>query len=149
MAPNISQSHLALLAGRVNDAFHAGRPAWKPNATEIKKALMTILNTDRNFLNKLERMRCTSMTDNLVIELVHSYAPELARASPVGGKGKGKGNKMPTNNTNNNNNKGKGKGKGKDKGQRHRQGHLRQAATVQRNPDVLLLQWSGSTSDRC
>ena len=61
-------------------------------------------------------MHTTGMKDNLITEVVKMYAPELARASAVGGKGthgKGSGhsNKMPTNS----NNKGKGKGKGKGK----------------------------------
>ena len=51
MAPMINQSHLATLAGRVNDAFHAGRPVWKPNHNEVKKALIDILKTDGNYLN--------------------------------------------------------------------------------------------------
>ena len=101
----ISQSNLANLAGRVNDEFHAGRPVWKPNHIEVKKALIDILKTDGNFLNKLDRMRCAGMKDNLITELVHNYAPALARATPAGGKGKGgKGNKMHNNNNDNNNN---------------------------------------------
>ena len=86
MSHNITQSHLAVLAGRVNDAFHSGRPEWKPNAPLIKKTLALILDVDENYLNKVERMRCSSMTDDLVTELVKNYGPDLARANHGGGK---------------------------------------------------------------
>ena len=50
MAINIMQSHSALFAGRINNCFHAGRPAWKPNNPFIKKTLEQLIGVDRNFL---------------------------------------------------------------------------------------------------
>ena len=117
MSYNLLQSHTAMFAGRVNNCFYAGRPAWKPNHPHIKKALEQIIGVDKGFLKKLERMHTTGMKDNLISEVIKMYAPELARSAnnAVGGNGKAAG-KGKNNNNNNNNNKGKGKGKGAGKG---------------------------------
>ena len=89
MASNTMSSHHALFSGRVNNCFHAGRPAWKPNDPAIKKALDSIMGAYKTFLRKLERMQTTSMKDTLITEVGKMHAPELAR--PGNGKSNGKG----------------------------------------------------------
>ena len=114
---NLMQSHSSLFAGRVNNAFHNGAPAWKPNHPKIKGVLKRTLSADKSFLKKLERMQTTNMKVSLILEVVKMYAPELARVSTTasggqGAQGKGTGKSNNKMHTNNNNNKGKGKGKG-------------------------------------
>ena len=46
MAGNNMQAHSAFFAGRINNCFHAGRPAWKPNHPIIKKTLEQIIGVD-------------------------------------------------------------------------------------------------------
>ena len=116
MASEQLRSHAALFAGRINDTFHSGHPQWKPNNPLVKNALDRIIGHDKTFLRKLtDRMITRTKRDNLILETVKMYAPELGRPAN-GGQGKGAGKGKATNdNNNNNNNKGKGKGKGKGK----------------------------------